>query len=112
MNWYVKVLKNYAVMSGRAHRTEYWMFFLFNFIIAFAIGFVQGFLGIVTNTDQSVLGFIYQLAILIPSIAVGVRRMHDTDHSGWWLLVPIVNLVFSVTEGTKGENRFGSAPKP
>lgn len=111
MKWYIKVLKKYAVFSGRAHRTEYWMFVLFNVIIGFILGIIEGILGIGTNTDQSVLSLIYQLAILIPSIAVGVRRMHDTNHSGWWLLVPIVNFIFAITEGTKEENRFGSVPK-
>ncbi len=111
MNWYLKVWKKYAVFTGRAHRTEYWMFALFNLIIAFALGILEGILGIATDTDQSVLATIYQLAIFIPSIAVGVRRMHDIDRSGWWLLVPIVNFIFSITKGTQGENRFGPAPK-
>ncbi|NEP60802.1 MAG: DUF805 domain-containing protein [Symploca sp. SIO2G7] len=111
MNWYIKALKKYAVFGGRAHRTEYWMFVLFNIIITIALGVIEGFLGIASDTDQSVLGAIYQLAVLIPSIAVGVRRMHDTDHSGWWWLVPIVSLVFLVTKGTQGENRYGPAPR-
>ncbi len=111
MNWYLQVLKKYAVFSGRARRKEYWMFFLFNLIIAFVLGFIEGIVGIAPESDQSVLVTIYQLAILIPSIAVGVRRMHDSDHSGWWLLVPIVNIVFAVSEGTRGVNRFGSDPK-
>ena len=111
MKWYIQVWKKYADFSGRAHRTEYWMFVLFNLLISIGLGFLEGILGIVTNTDQSVLANIYSLAILIPSIAVGVRRMHDTDHSGWWIIVPIANLIFAVTEGTKGENRFGPAPR-
>ena len=111
MNWYLEVLRKYAVFSGRARRKEYWMFFLFNLIITFVLGFIEGIVGIAPEIDQSVLVTIYQLAVLIPSIAVGVRRMHDTDHSGWWLLVPIVNLVFAVSEGTRGDNRFGSDPK-
>ena len=106
MNWYLEVLKKYAVFTGRARRQEYWMFVLINIIIAIALGFIGGFLGI-----HNVLGTIYQLAVLVPSIAVGVRRMHDTDHSGWWLLLPIVNLIFAVTAGQQGENRFGSDPK-
>ena len=111
MSWYLAVLKKYAVFSGRARRKEYWMFFLFNLIIAFGLGIIEGVLGIAAESDQSILTTIYQLAILIPSIAVGVRRMHDTDHSGWWLLLPIVNLVFACTEGTRGDNRFGADPK-
>lgn len=111
MHWYLTVLKKYAVFSGRARRKEYWMFFLFNILIAVALGLMEGILGITPESDESVLVTIYQLAILIPAIAVGVRRMHDTDHSGWWLLFPIVNLVFAVREGQKGENRFGPDPK-
>lgn len=111
MKWYIEVLRKYAVFSGRARRKEYWMFFLFNIIVAVVLGFVEGILGIAPESGQSVLVSIYQLAILIPAIAVGVRRMHDTDHSGWWLLLPIVNFVFAVTEGRRGDNRFGPDPK-
>ena len=111
MNWYFQVLKKYAVFSGRARLNEYWMFCLFNILIAVALGFVEGILGIAPESNESILVTIYQLVILLPAIAVGVRRMHDTDHSGWWLLLPIVNLVFAVTEVTRGDNRFGPDPK-
>ena len=111
MYWYKKVLKNYAVFEGRARRKEYWMFVLFNILVAAALGFIEGFVGAFSGTDQSVLSTIYQLAVIIPSIAVGVRRMHDIDRSGWWVLCPIVNFIFSVTEGTSGSNRFGPDPK-
>ena len=106
MSWYLAVLKKYAVFSGRARRKEYWMFFLFNTIVAFALGLVEGCVG-----GRDTISSIYSLAVLIPTIAVGVRRMHDTDHSGWWLMLPIVNLVFACTEGTRVDNRFGSDPK-
>jgi uncharacterized membrane protein YhaH (DUF805 family) len=105
MNWYLEVLKKYAIFQGRARRKEYWMFFLFNMIITFAVGFVGGML------KMTFLGSLYTLAVLVPSIAVGVRRMHDTDHSGWWLLLPIVNLVFACTDGTPGPNEYGPSPK-
>ena len=111
MSWYLAVLKKYAVFSGRARRKEYWMFCLFNLIIAISLGFVEGLRGIDLGRDRSVLVSTYQLAIMIPSIAVGVRRMHDSDHSGWWFLFPIVNLVLACTTGTCGDNRFGSDPK-
>lgn len=103
--------KEICGVTGRACRKEYWLFFLFNLIIAFVLAFTEGIVGILPESGQSVLVTIYQLAVLIPSIAVGVRRMHDTDHSGWWLLVPIVNLVFAVSEGTRETNRFGPNPK-
>lgn len=106
MKWYFKVMRNYAVFSGRARRTEYWMFILINMIILFVLAFLEGLL-----FGTNVLVVVYDLGVLIPSLAVGVRRMHDTDHSGWWLLVPIVNLIFALTDGTEGDNRFGPEPR-
>ena len=100
MNWYLEVLKKYAVFDGRARRKEYWMFFLINFIIAVVLGLIE-----------TIVGTIYELVVLIPSIAVGVRRMHDTDRSGWWLLLPLVNLVFLAQEGHPGDNQYGLNPK-
>jgi len=110
MNWYLAVLKKYAVFKGRARRKEYWMFFLFNLIIAFVLGMVEGFLGINPTGGQSILADIYQLAVLLPSIAVGIRRMHDVNKSGWFILVPIYNLFLAVKQGDVGENRFGPDP--
>jgi len=113
MNWYLEVLKKYAVFSGRACRTEYWMFFLFNFIIAFALGFIEGIF-----KGPGVLGGLYSLAVLLPAIAVGARRLHDTGRSGWWLLISlipvigfIVILVFTVQDSQPGENPYGPNPK-
>lgn len=105
MSYYLKVLKNYAGFSGRARRSEYWYFFLFNVIISFVLGFVGGLV------DFKMLANIYSLAVLIPGIAVGVRRMHDVDKSGWFLLIPIYNLVLACTAGTNGENQYGADPK-
>ena len=105
MNYYLKVLKNYATFSGRARRSEYWYFALFNVIIAFVLAFV----GLLMGT--TVLSNIYSLAILVPSIAVGVRRMHDVGKSGWFLLIPIYNLILACTDGVKGENEYGADPK-
>jgi len=112
MNWYLSVLKKYVTFSGRARRTEYWMFTLFNIIFSIVAGVLDVVLG---------LGFInllYTLAVLLPAIAVGVRRLHDTDRSGWWMLIglipligAIVLLVFFCLEGEKQENRFGADPK-
>ncbi|MBU1086936.1 MAG: DUF805 domain-containing protein [Candidatus Omnitrophica bacterium] len=110
MNWYLAVLKKYAVFQGRARRKEYWMFFLFNMIIAFVLGLIEGLSGINPNGGQSILADIYQLAVLVPSIAVGIRRMHDVNKSGWFMLIPIYNLILAVTSGDAGENRFGADP--
>ena len=113
MNWYLEVLKNYAVFTGRARRTEYWMFALINFLVAMAIGIVDGVLG-----GSGVIGMLYFLAVLIPAIAVSVRRLHDTGRSGLWLLISfvpligaIVLLVFMVQDSDPGQNQYGMNPK-
>jgi uncharacterized membrane protein YhaH (DUF805 family) len=107
------VLKNYAGFSGRARRTEYWMFFLFNLIITIVLDVIGRVIELGT-----LLGGIYGLAVLIPGLAVGVRRLHDTGRSGWWLsigLVPVVGtivlIVFLATEGEPGNNAHGPNPK-
>ena len=68
-------------------------------------------MGLFPEAEQSIFGNIYFLAVLIPSIAVGIRRMHDVDKSGWFILIPIYNLILAITDGTKGANRFGPDPK-
>ena len=105
MNYYLKVLRNYATFSGRARRSEYWYFVLFNAIISFVFGFVCGLMQVPE------LANLYTLAVFIPSIAVGVRRMHDVGKSGWFLLIPIYNLILAVTDGENGENQYGPDPK-
>lgn len=113
MNWYLKVLKNYAVFSGRAQRMEYWMFCLFNFIISIAIGVVEGLLG-----TMGIIGLIYCFAILLPGIGVSIRRLHDIGKTGWWLLIAfvpllgaIVLLIFMVLDSQPGDNQYGPNPK-
>ncbi len=113
MNWYLEVLKKYTVFSGRAGREEYWMFFLFNLIISVVLGIVEAVAG-----GPGVLGGLYALAVLIPGIAVSVRRLHDTNRSGWLLLIGLVPLiggiiflVFMVQDSQAGENQYGPNPK-
>ncbi|WP_345435094.1 DUF805 domain-containing protein [Actinoallomurus vinaceus] len=113
MSWYLAVLRNYAGFDGRARRTEYWMFVLFNVIITVVLDLIGMAVRLV-----SILGFVYGLAVLIPSLAVGVRRLHDTGRSGWWLLIgiiPIVGtiilIVFMATPGDRGDNAYGPDPK-
>lgn len=106
ITYYLEVLKKYAVFSGRARRKEYWYFFLFSIIASMLLAIVDEILG-----TESVLMTLYNLAVLIPSMAAGVRRLHDIDRSGWWLLLPIVNLVFLVQDSQHGANKYGSSPK-
>jgi len=106
--YYIGVLKNYVKFDGRARREEFWYFFLFNFIISLILG----------SISAGVLSTIYALGVLIPSIAVGVRRLHDTNRSGLWhliILVPLIGtiwfIVLCILNGTPGYNRFGPNPK-
>jgi len=119
MNWYLDVLKKYAVFSGRARRKEYWYFYLFNTIIEVALMLVDYMIGWYSiEGGIGVLSAIYVLGIMIPGIAVSIRRLHDTGRSGWWLLIglipfigAIVLLVFMVQDSKQGENEYGPNPK-
>jgi len=119
MDWYLGCFKKYATFSGRARRSEYWFFALFNAIASFLLGFVDGMLGLASaETGLGPLGGLYALIVLIPSLAVAVRRLHDTDRSGWWLLLvfipilgAIVLIVFFFLDSTPGNNSHGPNPK-
>lgn len=119
MNWYLRAIRHYAVFSGRSRRKEYWCFTLFNLFITMALAVADTLTGTFSAaTGMGLLGGIYTVGILIPSLAVLVRRLHDTNRSGWWIwiaLIPlagaIVLLVFLVTDGTPETNRFGPSPK-
>ncbi|MFD4789295.1 DUF805 domain-containing protein [Streptomyces sp. NPDC058459] len=112
MHWYVDVLKKYAVFSGRARRQEYWMFTLFSVIISIVLSILDNAL------DINFLAFIYALGVLLPSLAVTVRRLHDTSRTGWWTLIALVPLigaivliVFLASEGKPEANEYGPNPK-
>jgi uncharacterized membrane protein YhaH (DUF805 family) len=119
MNWYIKVLKNYAVFSGRAQRAEYWWFFLFNIIISIVLAAVDGATGTYSaESGMGLLGGIYSLGVLLPGLGVSIRRLHDTGRTGWWLLLAlipilgfIVLLIFMVFDSDPGENQYGPNPK-
>lgn len=110
---YTNVFKNCTNFAGRADRKEYWMFVAVNILASLVLGIVDGITGI------PVLGLLYMLVALLPSIAVTIRRLHDTDRSGWWMLVALIPfvgalllLVLMILDGTNGENRFGSGSDP
>jgi uncharacterized membrane protein YhaH (DUF805 family) len=112
VNWYLDVLKKYAVFEGRAKRPEYWYFVLFNAIIAVVLAIIDGVLG----TYPLFVGM-YFLAVLLPALGVTIRRLHDTNRSGWWMLIAliplvgsIVLLVFYVQDSTPGGNAYGPYP--
>ena len=113
MKWYLTALKKYAIFNGRSRRTEYWMFVLLNFLIM---------LGLCALLINEIIGlnliYVFAAVIFIPSLSVTVRRLHDTNRSAWWLLLPVIPvlgelvfLVFMVLEGKPERNRFGPDPK-
>ena len=119
MNWYLEVLRKYATFDGRARRKEYWYFILFNAIAQFILTIIDSVTGSFSpETGIGLLAGIYTLAVLIPGIAVSVRRLHDTERSGWWLLVALIPIIgaivlfiFMVLDSQADENKFGINPK-
>ena len=114
---YWDALKKCVAFDGRARRKEYWTFFLVNFIIAVVMGFMAGILWSILGLVVNIALWVYALAIIVPSIAVAVRRLHDTGRSGWWVLIgfiPIIGLVlivFLIQDSAPGENEYGPNPK-
>ena len=114
-NWFLKVVKeNYANFEGRARRSEYWYFTLVSVLISIVLRIIDSVVG----SEIGIVGLIYSLAVLVPSIAVGVRRLHDIGKSGWYLLVALIPiagaiwlLVLLCTEGDHGPNQYGADPK-
>ena len=119
MNWYVTVIKQYANFNGRARRKEYWMFALFNLIFLIAAMILDNILGTtIWILPYGYLYIAYSLFVMLPSIAVAVRRLHDIGKSGWMLLISLIPLiggiwllVLYVTDSQIGENQYGPNPK-
>ena len=111
MNYFLDPLKKYADFTGRASKTEYWMFILFYtliYIVLIAIDYATG---------MGVLSLIFSLALLVPSVSVATRRLHDIDRSGWWqliVLIPLIGiiviLVFMAQDSDPDANRYGDKP--
>jgi uncharacterized membrane protein YhaH (DUF805 family) len=121
MDWYLEVVKKYAVFSGRARRREYWMFTLINFLVIFVLGFIAAFTGDINGSVSElavVVAIGYYIGIILPALGVSIRRLHDTGRSGWWLLIVLVPfvgsilvLVFMALDSQPGPNQYGSNPK-
>jgi uncharacterized membrane protein YhaH (DUF805 family) len=118
MQWYLKVLRQYVDFTGRARRTEYWMFLLVTLIVQIVLAVLDSLLGLAFMPGSGVLTTLYVLAVLLPSLGVSVRRLHDTGRSGLWVLIglvpflgAIVLIVFAALEGDRGPNAYGPDPK-
>ena len=119
MNWVQTVFRKYAVFDGRAQRSEFWYFVLFNLVVSIVLAIVDSIIGTGRLLGgQGLLGGLYALAILIPGLAVGARRLHDIGKSGWWLLLGLIPLIgtlvliyFWVQDSQAGSNEHGANPK-
>lgn len=115
MEWFLKVVKeHYADFNGRARRKEYWMFALvatLPVIVLYILGIIFAFISGILSAIFFIIVGLFALAITIPGLAVGIRRMHDVGKSGWYLLIPIYSLILAITEGEKGNNQYGPDPK-
>lgn len=111
MEHFTDAFKNFANFSGRARRTQYWMFSLFVVMISIALAIIEAIIGTVF------LGALFSLAVLIPSISIAARRLHDTGRSGWWqliLLVPLIGIIVLIVflvQDSKDDNEYGPNPK-
>ncbi|MEC1475621.1 DUF805 domain-containing protein [Bacillus haynesii] len=118
MKWYVKAIKNYAGFTGRARRKEFWLFCLFSYMVLVIYGFFKAILHLPEYEIETYLGMVYLLAILVPCLAVTLRRLHDTGKSGYWIcigLIPLIGqfilLIMLCQDSEKGENQYGPNPK-
>jgi uncharacterized membrane protein YhaH (DUF805 family) len=111
MDYFIGALKKYADFSGRARRTEFWMFMLFYTIFYLVLALVGSLLG------TELLALLFSLALLVPSLSIGARRLHDTGRSGWWQLiyiVPIIGFIVLIVffvQDSHDENSYGDSPK-
>jgi uncharacterized membrane protein YhaH (DUF805 family) len=110
-------LQKYVTFSGRARRSEYWFFVLFTVIVGIVAGVIDGILGTRSSMGTGLVQGLAQLALLLPGIAVGVRRLHDTNRSGWWLLIGLIPVVGAIVlivffvQDSHGDNQYGPSPK-
>ena len=105
MQFYFKAFQNFINFNGRARRKEYWYFILFNWIVTVLMLLLSN------AVEIPLMYYGYTLLALLPSIAVSIRRMHDVGKSGWFMLIPIYNLVLACTDGEQGDNKYGMDPK-
>lgn len=118
MEWYLLAFRKFAEFKGRSPRKEYWMFTLFNLLIALGLGMLAGLVGGKEGGLTDVVSGLYTLVVFVPSLALSVRRLHDIGKSGWWMLItliplvgPLIMLFFMVKDSQPGTNEYGPNPK-
>lgn len=115
MHYYIDVIKKYAVFTGRSRRSEFWYFTLFNFIISIIFSIITKLIG---NGRNDIIGSLYSLGVCIPTLAVGIRRLHDIGKSGWMILISLIPIVgwiwltvLACKDSQPGDNKYGPNPK-
>jgi uncharacterized membrane protein YhaH (DUF805 family) len=109
--------QKYVDFSGRARRSEYWFFLLFTVVVSIVASIIDTILGTRSSAGTGLIQGLAGLALLLPGLAVGVRRLHDTSRSGWWLLIGLVPFVGGIVlivffvQDSHGENQYGPSPK-
>jgi uncharacterized membrane protein YhaH (DUF805 family) len=113
-NHYIDAFKKYAIFSGRSTRSEFWYFVLANFLIQLIIGIIEAVIGGLTGAPSTgkvgLMGTIYSFLVLVPSIAIAARRLHDAGLTGWFMLIPIYNIFLYCRESDPGDNQYGPNP--
>ena len=115
-DWTIKCLKNYVNFSGRARRKEYWLFYLFQILLSFILGFILAFAGI-SDQGMDIVSGLLSLALLLPSLAAGARRLHDVNRSGWWMLISLTIIgliplfIWFLSETKPQSNKWGHPAK-
>lgn len=118
MNYFAEGLKKYVQFNGRARRAEYWNFVLYSTLITIVLGIIESTAGMSSVFSQGALSMFFNLFVLLPSLAVSVRRLHDTNTSGWFMLIAIIPLIGMIAliykfvkEGDTTANQYGANPK-
>ncbi len=107
MNYYLQAFKQYAVFTGRTARKDYWMFILFNFIISIIFSIILVVSGLADSSASELVIDTYKLVILLPSLSISVRRLHDANFSGWWAMLPFVSIFMCMVKGNPQTNKYG-----
>ncbi len=111
MNYFLQALKQYVDFTGRTARKDFWMFILIYSIASISIDFVIYILGFADTNGGNLVGYIFYLILFLPLLSISVRRLHDANFSGWWVLLPFISFFMSMVKGSSGRNKYGSAPE-
>ena len=119
MEWFIYALRRYSNFTGRSRRREFWMYTLFYILLSIGATFLDNLFGFISLGDTyGPISSLYAVIMLLPSIAVAIRRLHDIGKSGWTLLlglIPVIGtiwlLIYFLREGTYGPNKYGPSPK-